>query len=47
LPRAVHSFWSAVAWLGRRYAASWWLKGAIVALVAALMALNVISLDFG
>jgi hypothetical protein len=31
---------SAVAWLGRRYAASRGLKGAIVALVVTLMGLN-------
>ena len=34
---------SAVAWLGRRYAASRIVKGAIVTLVGALMALNVIG----
>jgi hypothetical protein len=34
---------SAVAWLGRGYCASRWLKGAIVTLVLALMGLNVIG----
>ena len=34
---------SAVAWLGRRYAASRWIKGAIVTLVVTLMSLNAIG----
>jgi hypothetical protein len=34
---------SAVAWLGRRYAASRWLKGAVVTLVVMLMGLNIVG----
>jgi hypothetical protein len=34
---------SAVAWLGRRYATSRWIKGAIVTLVVTLMSLNAIG----
>jgi hypothetical protein len=34
---------SAVAWLGRRYAASRWLKGVIVTLIVALIGLNAIG----
>jgi hypothetical protein len=34
---------TAVAWLGRRYSASRWLRGAVVTLVLMLMALNIVG----